>query len=308
MSDALGFMLLRPYWLLALPLVALVATIVARRSRGLAGWERAVDPKLLAAMQKLGRIVPGAARRAWLPILVATPIVLALAGPGVRDGDPPTFRNLDGIVLAVDVSRSVAEGGEMDDAKAAAQLVLQSASSRPVMLIVYAGEAFVATAFTTDPEALGSTLAVLDAETVPAPGSRPDRALALARRTLDEAEILNGDVVLVTDGDGIGPAAFAEAEAMREAAMHVSTIFVEPSLRPGDMPEPDPDGLRRLAEAGDGFHAAASAPWAVADGIGRRAASRLESGDYAVLFVTDYGRYLLILALFPALALFRRTS
>ncbi|NDV85352.1 VWA domain-containing protein [Aurantimonas aggregata] len=306
MSDAL--VLLRPYWLLALPLIALVAMIVARRSRGLAGWERAVDPRLLAAMQRLGSVVPGTARRTWLPILIAAPIVLGLAGPGMRDANPPTFRNLDGIVLAMDVSRSVAEGGGLEDAKAAAQLVLQRAGARPVMLIVFAGDAFVATAFTTDPEALGSTLAVLDAETVPATGSRPDRALALARQTLADANILNGDVVLITDGDGLGPATVAETETMRAAGMHVSTIFVEPTERPGDMPVPDPAGLQRMAEAGDGFYAAANEPWSVAEGIGQRAASRLESSDYAVLFVTDYGRYLLILALFPALGLFRRTS
>lgn len=307
MSEAFDFVLLRPIWLLALPLVALVATIVARRSRGLAGWERAVDPMLLAMMQRLGSVVPGAARRTWLPILIAAPIVLALAGPGLRDGNPPTFRNLDGIVLAMDLSGSVAEGGGLEDAKAAAQLALQRAGSRPVMLIVFAGDAFVATAFTNDPEALGSTLAVLDAGTVPAPGSRPDRALALAGRTLADASIINGDVVLITDGDGIGPAALAETTTMREAGMYVSAIYVEPSLEVADMPAPDPAGLQRLAEAGGGFYAAASEPWAVADGIGQRAASRLESSDYAVLFVTDYGRYLLVLALFPALALFRRT-
>ena len=307
MSDAIGFVLLRPYWLLALPLLAVVAMIAAHRSRGLAGWERAVDPKLLATMQRLGSVVPGAARRKWLPILIAAPIVLALAGPGLRDSNPPTFRNLDGIVLAMDVSRSVAEGGGLDDAEAAAQLVLQRAGSRPVMLIVYAGDAFVATAFTSDPEALGSTLAVLDAETVPATGSRPDRALALARRTLADASIINGDVVLITDGDGIGPAALAETTAMREAGMFVSAIYVEPNLQMADMPAPDSAGLQRLAEAGGGFYAAASEPWTVADGIGQRAASRLESSDYAVLFVTDYGRYLLVLALIPALALFRRT-
>jgi Ca-activated chloride channel family protein len=308
MIDVIDFVLLRPYWLLALPLIVMVAVIVARRSRGLAGWERAVDARLLAAMQRLGSVVPGAARRAWLPILVAAPIVLALAGPGRRDGEPPTFRNLDGVALVMDVSRSLAEGGGLADAGAAAQLVLQRAWSRPVMLIVYAGDAFVATPFTADPEALGSTLAVLDAETVPAPGSRPDRALALAARTMADASILNGDVVLVSDGDGIGPAALAEAAAMREAGIHVSAIFVEPTVRPGDMPAPDPDSLQRLADTGDGFYAAARESWTVADGVGQRAASRLESSDYAVLFVTDYGRYLLVLALFPALALFRRTS
>ena len=200
-----------------------------------------------------------------------------------------------------------AEGGSLDDAEAAAQLVLQRAGTRPVSLIVYAGEAYVATAFTTDPAALGSIVAVLDGETVPDPGSRSDRALALARRTLEEAQILRADVVLVTDGEGLGPAAFDEVTALRADGAFVSAIHVAPSQRPGDMPPPDPAGLERLAAAGEGFFADATTPLAVADGIGRRRSDALAEGDYAVLHYTDYGRYLLVLALFPALALFRRS-
>ncbi|MEO9787220.1 MAG: VWA domain-containing protein [Aurantimonas coralicida] len=307
MSLPGDLLLLRPWWLAVLVLTLVAGVVFARRSRGLAGWERAVDPALMAALSRLGRLVPGSARHAFLPIAVAGLVALALVGPAQRDSGAPTFRNLDGIVVAMDLSRSIAEGGSLDDAEAAAQLVLQRAGTRPVSLIVYAGEAYVATAFTTDPAALGSIVAVLDGETVPDPGSRSDRALALARRTLAEAQILRADVVLVTDGEGLGPAAFDEVAALRAEGAFVSAIHVAPSQRPGDMPPPDPAGLERLAAAGEGFFADATAPLAVADGIGRRRSDALAEGDYAVLHYTDYGRYLLVLALFPALALFRRS-
>lgn len=307
MSALFGLILLRPWWLLAVPLIIAAGVFFARRARGLAGWERAIDPALMAALGRLGHIVPGDSRRAFWPVAVAAVLALALVGPAARDADPPTFRNLDGIVVAVDLSRSIAEGGSLDDLKAAVQLLLQSAGSRPVALIVYAGEAYVASAFTTDPVALGSTVAILDGDIVPDPGSRMDRALELAGRTLAEAKIANGDVIVVSDGDQVSPAAMGEVAKLRGAGAHVSAIFVAPESRSGDMPAPQPGELARLASAGDGFFAPASEAYSVADAIGRRAASRLASGDYAVLFYTDYGWYLLVLALFPTLALFRRS-
>ena len=299
--------LLRPWWLVALPVVAVLGVVFARRARGLAGWDRAIEPKMMAALVRLNRVVPGKARRAWLPVAIAAVLAVALVGPARRDSDPPTFRNLDGIVIAMDLSRSIAAGGSLVDAQSAAELILQRAGTRPAALIVYAGEAYLASAFTTDPRSLGTTIAVLDGETVPNPGSRADRALELAARTLQEASILDGDVVLITDGDRIGPAAIAAAAKLRDAGAHVSTLFVAPKARYGDMPAARPEDLKRLAETGGGFAGAAADPAPVADAIGSRAAEALTSGDYAVLYFTDYGRWLLILALLPALALFRRS-
>ena len=307
MSELPHLVLLRPWWLLAVPLVVVLGLLVARRSRALAGWERAVDPMLMAALSRLGLVRPGRTRRLALPILAAAAIAVALAGPARRAADPPTFRNLDGLVVAIDLSRSIAEGGSLPQAEEAAQLMLQRAGTRPTELIVYTGEAYVASAFTEDPLALGAILPHLAGDTVPNPGSRPDRALMLARRTLGEAKILDADVVLITDGGGLAPAAFDEASALRGTGHHVSTVLVEPKARPGDMPAPDADGLRRLAAAGDGAFATAADPFDVAEAVGSRPAKNLTTGDATVLAYTDYGRRLLVLALLPALALFRRS-
>lgn len=304
---ASGLTLLRPWWLIALPATAIIGIVFARRARGLAGWDRAVEPKMMAALVRLNRVVPGKARRAWLPVAIAGLVALALVGPARRDSDPPTFRNLDGIVIAMDLSRSIAAGGGLVDAQGAAEYILQRAGTRPVALIVYAGEAYLASAFTTDPRSLGTTIAVLDGETVPNPGSRSDRALELAARTLAEARVLDGDVVLITDGDRIGPAAMEAAARLKRDGAHVSTLFVAPKTRYGDMPPARPEDLKRLADTGGGFAGAAAAPAAVADAIGGRAAQKLATGDYAVLYFTDYGRWLLVLALLPTLALFRRS-
>lgn len=308
MPQLAATMLLRPWWLLALPGLVLLSILALRRVRGLGAWEKAFDPALLAAMERFGHVVPGAARRIFLPVAVAAIAILALSGPARRIADPDTFRNLDGIVLAIDLSRSIAEGGSLDDAQAAAQMVLQRSGGRPVAMIVYAGEAYVASAFTSDAQALSPVLAVLDGEIVPNAGSRSDRALDLAASLFSEAGILSGDVVLVTDGDHLTPQAFDAAARLAAANIRVNAFLVEPTERHGDMPPPDRDGLARLVRLGGGSLGRAADPEPLADTIGDEAASTLAKGETAALFFRDYGRYLLIFALFPALALFRRAT
>ncbi|MCQ0987599.1 vWA domain-containing protein [Jiella marina] len=300
--------LLRPWWLLALPLIALIGVLALRRARGLGAWEQAVDPALMRAMERFGRIVPGRARRLFIPVAVAVIVAASLTGPAKRLANPQTFRNLDGIVIALDLSRSIVEGGSLDDAQAATQLILQEAAGRPVAVIVYAGEAYVASAFTTDAPALSPLLAVLGADIVPNPGSRADRAITLAGHIFEEAEILRGDVILVTDGDNLSQEAFDSAETLAAKGIHVNAYLVRPTDGHGDMPEPDDAGLERLTELGDGFFGEARDPVALAESVGRRAASELAKGDTAALFFRDFGRYLLAFALVPALLLFRKAT
>jgi len=305
MIGAAGIELLRPHWLLALPALALLFFVVAPRVTALAAWDRAVDPVLMAALQRLGRVVPGANRRNWFPLATAAAIALALVGPAREVRDAHVFRNLDGLILVVDLSRSVAEGGDLPAALTASRLVLQAAGTRPAALVVYGGDAYLASAFTQDHRALGMMIAVLDGKTVPNPGSRPERGLAAARRSLSDADVVAGDVVLVSDGGGIGDAAFREAADIAARGGRVSSLIV--AARAG----PPSDGAQRtaleaLARSGGGAVADVLDPGAIADLVGQKWTARHASGDFAALAWQDFGRFVLVLALFPALCLFRR--
>lgn len=163
-------------------------------------------------------------------------------------------------------------------------------------------------AFTTDPGALETTISALDAETVPDRGSRPDRALELARATLAQARILAGEVVLVSDGGGVTPAAVEAARAIATEGGHVSAVFVPPRVSAGDMPPADERGLSQIASAGEGRLESGAAPAGIVAAMEARGASGLEAGGLAALLFRDYGRWLVALALLPALLLFRRSA
>ena len=307
MIEIGGLALLRPVWILGVPAALLAGWLIARRVAALAGWDRAIDPALVHALHRIHRVVPGSGRVSVLPTIAAVLIAVALTGPAIRRADGTAFRNLDGVVLVIDLSRSVATGGRFTEALTAARLVADRAGSRPVALVVFAGDAYLASTFTTDADALGTTIAVLDGETVPDPGSRPERGLALARQTLGEAGTVAGDVVLVADGGGIGPGAIREAGSIVAAGGRVSALYV-PAVAADGPARGDRGLLYALARAGGGQSATVLDPGPVADMIGGRTATRIADNGYSVLVWSDYGRGLLMLALAPALFLFRRRA
>jgi Ca-activated chloride channel family protein len=305
--SGLDITLLRPFWLAAPPVIALVA--FAWRARGSLGdWRRAVDPHLLAALERRGGVV--AAKFAGFPLwlLAAGIIGAALTGPAVERRTAETFRNLDGLAILIDTSRSMTDGGGSADARLAAMQAVEAAGSRQAMLVLYAGDAYPAAAFTGDrgvlrPLIMGETTGV-----VPDNGSNPTRALALARRSFAQVHMLGGDIVVVTDGGGIVETTLAQAAALRGEGRHVHVVYA-PAPHPSDAaPLPDLNAAAELARAGGGRLVTGSDASAVADAIRESPARRTGQADYVALAWTDYGRYALILAMPALLLLFRRRA
>ncbi len=295
MIEMFGVFWLRPWWLLLIPVGLALALLVLRRAQDLGAWTKAMDPELLDAMRRMGRITGGTPRRAWMPALILIALGVALAGPGIERRDVAGYRNLDAVVIVMDLSPSVTEGEHLFDLLTAARIVVESAGTRQVGLIVYAGEAFVAAPLTTDARALISTLSLIDAETMPVQGSNPAAALALAVDMLAEADILAADVVLMTDGAGIGPEAVAQASTLAARNAPVSVLHLK------ERPE-----LVALARTGNGTVSPVSDPFAVANPIAGRLADRLGETDYSMLVIRDLGRWLLVCALVLAVFLLPR--
>lgn len=299
--------LLRPWWLAALPVLLVLAFLLVRQRGGVGGWSGVVDASILPALEALGHVVyPASKKQGFIPLAVIGVLVLALAGPAVRNDRAPAFQNLDAVMLVMDMSPSVARGGNLDDAQAAAARILQNLGGRPVGLIVYAGEPFLVSATTSDASTLESPIAVLGPDTMPAVGSRPDRALAMARDLFAQAGIIGGDVVLISDGGGLATTAFREAGRILDDGGKLSTIFVPPGNMITGMPSPDRAGLEKLAETGGGIFAQAGSSGPVSAMLERGSQINRAPTELVMLLFMDFGRYLLILAMIPAVLLFRR--
>ena len=159
----------------------------------------------------------------WAVALTA----LALSGPAIERSDARQFRNLDATLIVLDVSN----GGALPQAVAAAQLLLAQSDARQMGLLLYAGDAYLASPMTNDAAALSALLFAVDDHTVPDGGARPARALALARRVLRDAQIVAADVVLVGAGEGVDPATAREASRLGSEGHALHTLFVAGDAR-----------------------------------------------------------------------------
>ena len=287
-----GALLLRPLWLAALlPLLAL-AWWLDRRGPSAGGWEQVMPPQMLAAMQALGVLGGGPGRWAAMrPLAAAALVVLGLSGPALPRADAPVLRRTDSVLIAIDMSPSVARGPALAQAQQVAAALLQGLAGRPVGLILYSGEAFAASAPTTDPRTLQTLIAVLDRDTVPGHGSRPAAAIGLAARMLSDAG--QADLVLISDGGGVDAQAVAEAGRLADGAAPQA-------------PQPPADALDRLTRAGGQALRAADA-----DGL----AARLDRGGdrrrdpaLSALGYRDLGPFLAALAALPLLQMLRRRA
>jgi Ca-activated chloride channel family protein len=100
------FHFLRPEWLLAIPVIVVVAVLLARRQLGAGHWREVVDPALMPYVlsRTPGR---GIDWRWWLMGLAGVIASVAMAGPAWQRVDQPVFRAEQALVIAFDLSRSM---------------------------------------------------------------------------------------------------------------------------------------------------------------------------------------------------------
>lgn len=298
-----GFALLRPIWLIALPAIAICAYCFARRGGTIGAWERAVDPALLGAMARRGAVLAGKAHGNPPLTAAALFIVLALSGPALERRDAETFRNLDATLIVVDLSHAMVDGERLQQSRIAARTIADSAGTRQTGLLVYAGDAYVASTLTTDADALGVTIFALESDTVPDRGNRPERALKLARQTLRDAGVVAADIVLISAGASIDEEAAREAHVLNALGYRLHAVQVGPGREVERRA-----ALSALAAAGGGTATTTFALDGLAAQLRARPVERVGAGDYAVLVWQDVGRFLLIGAAFSTLLLFRRSA
>ncbi|MFC0160791.1 hypothetical protein CDZ97_09875 [Mameliella alba] len=307
MSSALDILWLRPLWLFAVPAALIAGAVIAWRSHGLGRWQTVTDPALLSAMRRLGHVTETRRDPApWCLALSAALVAAGLAGPATPDPDVPRLRNLDAVTILLDLSQSVTRGGGFDDAQAAVSRLTDTQGTRPIALGVYSGESFLVSVPTEDAAALKTVVAVADAQTMPVAGSRPDRALAMARQVLTDAGAAHPDVVLVSDGGGTGPEARDLARQMAADGMRVSAVFVAPVASPYGMPPARRDGLEALTVAGAGITVDATDTRRLEALLARRQGTAATDRALRNLHYADQGRWFVLLALFPLAPLFRR--
>jgi Ca-activated chloride channel family protein len=234
-----------PGWLYALLSVpTLAALYVAFFLRKRRASRRIADPGLWPRLieTRSGRLQ---GIRAVLTTLSIVFLVLAAARP--RWGEKLqiyTGRAID-IVLALDASKSMrAEDIKPDRltrAKAELSALVDELRSDRVGVTAFAGDCFVMCPLTADLDAAKDFLDIVSEDVVPVPGTNLKRAVEVSIGLFDPKERAHKALVLVTDGDDLGPSPLETAERARAEGVKIFTVAVgTPEGAP--IPEKDEQG------------------------------------------------------------------
>lgn len=226
--------LLRPLWLLALPLLALIWWRTAQPPRP-DGWEGVIDAHLRPHV-----LVPTGGRTTRPMRFAATValalVVVALAGPALSGRSDVAFSDDAARAVLIDLS------GEVDSAALRPKLLalLQQMPAGQTALIAYAEEPYLIAPPTTDAATLRLLAPELAPEIMPLPGQRPDRALRLAQTLLARSGAAQRDVLWLSTSPATQTTAAPALVALAEQGARVHLLHAAPSVAPDVL-----DAIRR---------------------------------------------------------------
>ena len=195
--------LLRPWWLLALLPALWPGWRLWQRRTGAGQWRQVIDPQLLPAMlaQEPQR---QASRQHYLWLLGWCLAVLALAGPAWQKLPQPVVKNDHALVIMLDLSASMYAQDVRPSRLVKALLkvtdIVRARRDGLTALVVYAADAYKVVPLTDDTRTIESLLPSLSPGMMPAPGSRPEKAIRLAQEMTHSAGLRQADLLLLTDG------------------------------------------------------------------------------------------------------------
>lgn len=288
--------IIRPYWLAVLPALACLLCFTKSRTYSLGDWPRAMDPNLLDAIlghQPESETRSGSSFVYWSLTLLA----VALSGPAMKVSDSKQYRNMDSSIVILDVSREQI----IREAATAAQIIISQSGARQFGLVVYGGNAYLASPLTDDEASLESLIFAVDQRTVPDGGTKPDAALSLVRQILDQSHILEGDITLISDGLGLTDQCQEEAKALAKAGHRLHTLTINAATVESSVSTRNRHAMELLARSGNGLAINASNATDLATQISNRDIKSFSDSARLGIEWRDFGRFLLLFAAIPLL-------
>lgn len=317
-----GLQFVRPWWLLALVLVPVLPWWLHRLRLRRNVWREVVDAHLLPYLIEGGGDVRGG-RTGRGPLLAAIALllaILALAGPSWRSLPQPLWQDRTPLVVAVDLSEASMAAdlppSRLLQMRAKLVRILRERGGGQIALVAFADDAYIVSPLTDDAANIELFVDALSPEVMPDDGQRAGRAIRESVLLLKRAGFSRGDILLMTHrADSAARSAAGEARA---AGFRVSALGLGSSDggsyvdRRGRRQRTwlDSDGLRAMADAGDGRFVAASVDDGDLRALGVLRADRVEdaaaSGRKRGALAIDEGFWLLPPLLLLALFAFRR--
>ena len=221
------FHFIRPYWLLALPVLMALCWYAWRHSTAQSNWKGVCDPHLL------NHLLSGHHERRghapfYLMLAAAILACIGISGPSWERLPQPVFQGLDSRVIVFDLSESMnsqdLKPSRLQRGKYKLMDIIESGRGKQQALVVFAGDAFVVTPLTDDTETLLNLVPSLHTDTVPIQGSNASAGLTTAIELLNNAGGQSGEIILVTDG--VDEASFDTADQLANGGFRLIVLAV----------------------------------------------------------------------------------
>ena len=212
-------------WLFAVIPAALLAWVWLRRTQSGSGWESTIDSELLTVLLDATQTKSGK----WFSALLFSALITApigLAGPTWEKLPQNVEQKQDTLIILLDLSLSMLaqdlQPSRIDRARQEIVDILRSRNEGQTALIAYAGDAHAVVPLTDDVATIENLLVSLSPEMMPVFGSNPDHALVLAHELFDNANVLQGRIIMITDGVDL----LGDVSKHRSAAYPISVLGI----------------------------------------------------------------------------------
>ena len=197
------FHLIRPWWLLALLPVVAIAILWSRRNSGQSKWTSAISKDLLKVLLEDST----ARAKRWFSALVVGTLILVtvgLSGPAWQKLPQEVEQKQDTLIILLDLSLSMfandVKPSRVERARQKIADILRARKEGVTALVAYAGDGHAVVPLTDDTKTIENLLFSLSPEMMPVFGSNPNHALEIAYELFENAGILQGRILLITDG------------------------------------------------------------------------------------------------------------
>jgi Ca-activated chloride channel family protein len=241
-SNNLHF--LRPWWLLALPVVVYFSFALKNYFYRQNPWQTICDPHLLKHLVCLQ--TKGWSRwPQWLFLFACMALVLALAGPSWEQKFDATYKIKKPLIVALDLSSVMNATDISPDRITRARYkltdILNALRENEVGLVAFSSEAYVASPLTEDANTILNMVPELSPQVMPVDGANLTAAMQACEKLLQNTGVNRGEILLITANN----ATAKDVEvAARLAAKHyhVSILAVGKEL---PVPMGDKQGWRQ---------------------------------------------------------------
>ncbi|TRO11555.1 VWA domain-containing protein [Ectopseudomonas mendocina] len=265
---------LRPLWLLAVPVLAWLLWRLWHRERQSGRWQLLLPAAFHQALLKGGS--GRSSKWPWLALGLAWLLaVLALLGPSWQRVEQINQKPADPLVVLLELTpQMLATDGRPNRLEQARRKLLDLLEARrdaQTAIIVYAGSAHSLVPLSDDLATSRNLLEALKPSLMPEPGRRADLAVTRALQLLDQAQLGQGRLLLITSAlDEEERSGIQQALEKRSVPLLVLGIgsregapvvqedgsFLKDSRGAILIPRLDVRGLRETAEAHDGRYTA----------------------------------------------------